>query len=123
MIYDYIIGGILTTFFLIAFDKKLPKNIKGKYYLSHAIINFLILLNCCKDTLLTYTNFEESITASTNFIPTMLVYSLHFYHMIAYFPKLRFDDWLHHLLMVFVALPLTVLSNCKTFPTSDTPSV
>ena len=34
----------------------------------------------------------------------MLVYSLHFYHMIAYFPKLRFDDWLHHILMVLVAL-------------------
>jgi len=102
-------GGIISTFALIFFDKKLPDSVKGKYYLSHAIVNFLILLNCAKDMVSSYTDFDNSIKADTNFIPTMLVYSLHFYHMIAYYKKLRFDDWLHHILMVLVALPLSSL--------------
>lgn len=107
--YNYIMGGIISTFALIFFDKKLPEKLKGKYYLSHAIVNFLILINCAKDMVSSYTDFDNSIRADTNFIPTMLVYSLHFYHMIAYYKKLRFDDWLHHILMVLVALPLSSL--------------
>tara|TARA_B110000879_G_scaffold186153_1_gene247079 strand:- start:81 stop:779 length:699 start_codon:yes stop_codon:yes gene_type:complete len=107
--YNYIFGGIISTLALIIFDKTLPKKLKGKYYLSHAIINFLILLNCTKDMISSYTDFDNSIKSETNFIPTMLVYSLHFYHMISYNKKLRFDDWLHHILMVLVALPLSSL--------------
>ena len=112
--YNYIIGGIISTFVLIFFDKKLPKKLKGKYYLSHAIVNFLILINCTKDMVSSYTDFDNGIKADTNFIPTMLVYSLHFYHMIAYYKKLRFDDWLHHILMVLVALPLSSLIKTGT---------
>ena len=109
--YNYIFGGIISTLALIIFDKTLPKKLKGKYYLSHAIINFLILLNCTKDMISSYTDFDNSIKSETNFIPTMLVYSLHFYHMISYNKKLRFDDWLHHILMIVFALPLSMAVN------------
>ena len=34
--------------------------------------------------------------------------ALHIYHIISYFNKLKFDDYLHHGLMVFVALPLGI---------------
>ena len=112
--YDYIIGGIISTISLIFFDKLLPKNIKGKYYLSHAVINLLIIINSWDDTINSYTNFDASIKSKTGYIPTMLVYSLHFYHMIAYFKKLRFDDWLHHILMVLIALPLSSMVNTGT---------
>ena len=111
---DYIIGGIIATISLILFDKSVPKKIKGKYYLSHAVINLIIILNCYKDVINTYLMFDQSINTQTNYIPTMLVYSLHFYHMIAYFDKLRFDDWLHHILMVFIALPLSGFVNNGT---------
>jgi hypothetical protein len=29
-----------------------------------------------------------------------------------YFTKLKFDDWLHHILMVVICLPLSEYSNC-----------
>ena len=33
-------------------------------------------------------------------------YGLHLYHILMYIKKLRYDDWLHHGLMIFVALPI-----------------
>jgi len=41
---------------------------------------------------------------------TIIVFSLHFYHVIGYFKKLRFDYWLHNILSVGLDLPLTLFS-------------
>ena len=111
---SYLIGTTLATFIMVLFDKYLPKRVEGKYYLVHAIVNFLVLINTSKDTLNTYIDFDNSINSVSDYVPTMLVYSLHFYHMISYFNKLRFDDWLHHILMIFVSLPIPLFINSGT---------
>ena len=41
------------------------------------------------------------------YVTKSIVYSIHLYHMLCYYNALRFDDWLHHILMIGVALPLT----------------
>ena len=42
----------------------------------------------------------------------IITYSLHIYHIINYFNKLIFDDWLHHILMCLFALPLCIIIDC-----------
>lgn len=111
---SYLLGTSAATTMMVLFDKYLPSWVQGKYYLVHAVVNFIILLNSGSDMINTYLNFDESMMSTTNFIPAMLVYSLHFYHMIAYYNKLRFDDWLHHILMVFVSLPIASFINSGT---------
>lgn len=114
IINDYIIGALITTLSLVLFDRYLPNRIKGKYYLSHSIINSFVAYLSFKDVISTYSNLEANINKPSNYIPTMLVYGLHFYHIISYFYKLRFDDWLHHILMIVVALPLAGVINGGT---------
>jgi hypothetical protein len=63
------------------------------------------------DVIFTYTNFLEFNTYPVNYNSVILTFALHFYHIAIYYKKLRFDDWLHHILMIFVALPLGLLTN------------
>ena len=92
-------------------DKILGKNVEGKYYLIHFINNLFI-------TFYTYPNIIQSFTDLfnyTNYITNpqtiIITVALHFYHVIVYFDKLRFDDWLHHILMILIVVPLGVFLN------------
>lgn len=93
-------------------DRLFGYKIKGKYYLVHFINNMIIVYLTLPDVLYTYTNFINFIDYSSNYDAAILTYSLHFYHTIVYYKKLRFDDWLHHFLMVVVVLPIGTLINC-----------
>ena len=83
-------------------------NIKGSYYINHFICNMMIVYNTYECMLYSYSDMNicdfNNILLSQNSI-----YALHLYHMIWYFDKLRFDDWIHHLIMVGISLPLTSL--------------
>lgn len=95
----------LSTSFFILFDY-LIGNYQGKYYLTHSICNFFIVLLTFNDVITLYQNPFLAAETSLSQYASILTYGLHFYHIIYYFKKLRFDDWLHHILMVCVALPL-----------------
>jgi len=43
---------------------------------------------------------------TTNLLAVQLCLALHFYHIALYWQKFRFDDWLHHGVMIGVAMPL-----------------
>jgi len=78
--------------------------IEGRYYIVHALHNALI-------TFLTFPNVVQSLTDDpscfvTPLIASELIIALHVYHCVMYFEKLRLDDWIHHALMIGVALPL-----------------
>ena len=81
-------------------------NLEGRYYVNHAIANAAIVSLTAKDTLDCYLMKFDAVPEALRPTKT-IVYGLHFYHMIMYYKKMRFDDWLHHGLMVGVALPLT----------------
>ena len=97
------------TFLFILFDIILNiLHIEGRYYFNHFIANMIIVKNTLPYLINCYThNMIEDIMEIE--ISKSIVYSIHIYHIIWYFNKLRFDDWLHHIIMVCIALPLTNL--------------
>jgi hypothetical protein len=52
------------------------------------------------------TNFNYILTSSKNILALEFVFALHLYHLAIYWRKFRFDDWLHHILMIGIALPI-----------------
>lgn len=96
-------------------------NIEGRYYLNHFIGNMIIVYITLPYMINSYTDII--IDGNMN-NATSIVYSIHIYHMIWYYNKLRYDDWLHHLVMVGIALPLTyfvsennLIGHCLFFTT------
>lgn len=87
--------------------------VEGRYYANHALANAAIVSLTAKNVLDCYL-MKFSATSEELYTPKAIVYGLHFYHMLMYHKKMRFDDWLHHGLMVGVALPLTELVPAST---------
>lgn len=82
---------------------------QGPYYLIHAFHNLLMVSATIRDITLTFTDFHNLQQYEPNYYAASLCFALHFYHIAIYYNKLRFDDWLHHGLMIFVALPLGIM--------------
>jgi hypothetical protein len=83
---------------------------EGKYYLNHAICNGVVVKLTLSGMISSY--FINNITNHQIlqlYNAKMIIYSLHIYHILWYFKKLRRDDWLHHILMIGIVLPLTEL--------------
>jgi hypothetical protein len=99
-------------FLLYCFTDKLLGNIKGKYYFVHFINNLFVSYYTIYDLYITYFKFNEVLTYQINYLPTILTFSLHLYHIFMYYNKLLFDDWLHHILMCCFALPSGLYLNC-----------
>lgn len=94
----------VTTFVFIWVDKYIsPK--EGGYYFVHSLCNFFVVIFSINDVISLYYDPYSGLFPTTN-IPVVMTYSLHFYHIILYHEKFRFDDWLHHILMIFISLPL-----------------
>lgn len=80
--------------------------VRGTYYLIHGVHNIAIAYLTFPDVYNTFVDFQTIPLAQTNVNAAALVFALHFYHIWVYWNKLRFDDYLHHGLMIFVALPI-----------------
>jgi len=107
----YFFGIFCYTALCILIDYIAEKyNIEGRYYLVHSLTNFMIMYLTWGDLVFTYYNFIDFINYPMNFQATIITFGLHLYHTIWYFKKLRFDDWLHHILTCGVALPLSIFS-------------
>jgi len=91
-------------------------SIEGRYYINHFIGNMVIVYNTLYCVNNCYKPMNQSIDYTCNYnsiyLSRSIIYTLHFYHIIWYFNKLRKDDWLHHIIMVLIALPLSHLSDC-----------
>jgi hypothetical protein len=90
-------------------DYCLPNKLNGKYYLIHAINNIIIVYLTVPDLIATYTDFPNFHLYKINTVPSIMTVSLHSYHIIMYFNKLRLMDWIHHILSVFISLPLAFI--------------
>lgn len=111
--FNYVLEGIFYMMCCILVDFIAEKfKIEGRYYLVHTICNFFITLLTFNDLIFTYVNFLDFINYPMNFRAATITFALHIYHTIWYFKKLRFDDWLHHILTCGLALPLTMFVNC-----------
>ena len=98
---------VLSIIFYSSVDYILQQKVQGSYYIIHAFNNACIIGLTLTDTITLYTDpykaFSPSLTIE---YATYLTYGLHLYHILMYIKKLRYDDWLHHGLMIFVALPI-----------------
>jgi len=83
---------------------------EGRYYAVHALHNAAITVFTAPNVYKTLTDFSHVQDLVTPTIASEFIVALHVYHAVMYFRKLRFDDWLHHALMIGVALPLGVCS-------------
>ncbi len=76
------------------------------YYCVHTIHNALIVVATYADVWATFTDFPRLSQYPANLGALQLCFALHFYHVAVYYRKFRYDDWLHHILMIAVALPI-----------------
>ena len=83
--------------------------LEGIYYIVHAIHNALIVATTAPEVITTLTAFSTFTNYTTNMVAVDLCAALHFYHIARYWRKFRADDWLHHGLMIGVAIPIGIL--------------
>jgi hypothetical protein len=95
---------------MCAFDTILTwVGVKGAYYATHAIHNAAVAYLTLPDIVHTVSRFNAIGEYPTNYDAVALVFALHFYHIAMYFKKFKTDDWLHHILMIFIAMPIGLL--------------
>jgi hypothetical protein len=82
--------------------------IEGVYYLIHSIHNGIMVYATYGEVVRTLTDFGSVAIAPTNYFAAELCFGLHLYHIVYYWRKFRFDDWLHHVLMIGIALPIGI---------------
>jgi len=89
-------------------DRILAKKtqIQGIYYLLHAIHNIVIIGLTYGEVIKTIVDFNNIENFEKNRLALEFVFALHFYHIAIYWRKFRYDDWLHHILMIGIALPI-----------------
>lgn len=109
--FDYylvnIIAIILTAQFFKVIDSIIAsERLHKPYYGVHVVHNLLIVSLTAPDVWNSFARFNTLHHYAPNNPATILCYALHLYHVMYYWRAFRFDDWLHHGLMVGVALPL-----------------
>lgn len=114
--YTIILNTIAITTAFSFFDRLLANYtpLDGIYYLVHTINNAAVVYLTGSEVVNTITHFTAINSMPKNELALTFVYALHFYHILIYWRKLRFDDWLHHLLMIGVALPIGTFTNSKS---------
>ena len=79
---------------------------KGTYYIIHSLHNAAIVYLTFPDVTKTLTDFSHISHSLVNYQSLELCFALHAYHIVMYWNQLRKDDWLHHGLMIGIALPI-----------------
>jgi hypothetical protein len=108
------IGFLIGKFCLI--DRLLTNltRFDGIYYLVHSYHNAVIIYLTMYETFYSLTNFNYILNSEKNIVALQYVYALHIYHILFYWRKFRYDDWLHHILMIGVALPIGTFTESKS---------
>ena len=89
-------------------------SLDGIYYLLHSLHNGVIIYLTGQEVINTLTDFNYIRSSSKNMLALECVFALHLYHLAVYWRKFRMDDWLHHILMIGIALPIGWITNSKS---------
>jgi hypothetical protein len=89
-------------------------SLDGIYYLLHSLHNGVIIYLTGQEVINTLTDFNYILSSSKNMLALECVFALHLYHLAIYWRKFRMDDWLHHILMIGIALPIGWIANSKS---------
>ncbi len=100
------ISIIFSSFCLVDRLLDLYTSLDGIYYLIHSLHNGAIVYLTGQEVYKSLTDFNYILTSSKNITALECVFALHLYHLAIYWRKFRLDDWLHHILMIGIALPI-----------------
>ena len=81
-------------------------NVKGIYYLNHIVNNVVVVYECLPIVYMCYTDFLSCLKIDLPINCMYMTIALHLYHILLYFNSLRFDDWLHHIVMIGFVMPI-----------------
>ena len=81
-------------------------NSKARWFFLHAIANAGVVWCHWDEVVLVYTNPFECMNVVPDTSGTMIVLAIHVYHVVMFFKSLDILDWIHHILMCFVILPI-----------------
>lgn len=84
-------------------------SVQKPYYAVHVLHNAGIVALTAADVWTSFAAFDRVGQSEINWWAVYLCAALHFYHIIDYWSALRFDDWLHHGLMIGFCLPVGCL--------------
>lgn len=114
MLAEFGLTSLLFLQFCLA-DRLLSRytSLDGIYYLLHSVHNGAIVYLTFDEVVNSLTDYSYIQTSQKNILALQLVFALHFYHIAIYWRKFRFDDWLHHILMIGIALPLGTYVDSK----------
>jgi hypothetical protein len=76
------------------------------YYAVHALHNAMIVALTAGDVRAALTDVDSIFVRDITWPAVYLCYALHVYHLYEYWRVFYLDDWLHHVLMIGIALPL-----------------
>jgi hypothetical protein len=103
-----LVGILLNTQLFHGIDTIIVQaGLRKPYYGVHVIHNLLIVALTAADVRDSFIHFNTLHQYEPNQGAATLCYALHLYHILYYWRTFRFDDWLHHGLMVGIALPLS----------------
>lgn len=110
--YDIFYIAILMNAFIF-YDHQLRRDgFMNPYYAVHAVHNAMIVYLTMGDVLHTFMDFSYLTFYPMNVDAVKWCIALHFYHILMYWRSFRYDDWLHHVLMIGIAIPIgTMLSS------------
>jgi hypothetical protein len=108
------IGIIFSSFCILDRSLNYFTSLDGIYYLLHSLHNGVIIYLTGQEVINTLTDFNYIRSSSKNMLALECVFALHLYHLAVYWRKFRMDDWLHHILMIGIALPIGWITNSKS---------
>lgn len=107
LLVNSVINVTLLTGLFAAADKGIATlGLQRPYYAVHVLHNAAMVALTAGDVRDSFTRLYELPTLPVTWPAIWLCFALHFYHLWLYWRSFRFDDWLHHGLMIGVALPL-----------------
>jgi len=112
--YDIMYVACLMNGFIFYDFQLRHENYLHPYYAIHAAHNAMIVYLTWDDVCATLTDFPNLITYPANLDAVRWCVALHLYHILMYWRSFRVDDWLHHLLMIGVAIPVGLMVDSHT---------
>jgi len=89
-------------------------HLQGVYYLIHSYHNAIIVYSTASEVYNSLNDYNYILTSGKNELALQYVFALHFYHILLYWNKFRFDDWLHHILMIGISLSIGTFTDSKS---------
>ena len=102
--------GIIDTLLYIPFrllGKRTEFDKKTRWFLLHSACNMYTVYVIWDELVEGFTYPLTMYTSPTHHRGFMLVFNLHLYHMLRF--KLTFQDWIHHVVFVFLGLTYSVI--------------